>query len=239
MTRKPIPARAHAATPFKSRPLLMLLAGFMAALAILAARPALAEGDETAVDDPQGAIAFVRQLTDETRSIWADESLSEQEEYRQFRKVLEKATDIELLSRAILGRYYNRATEEQRIAYMDAMKDYIISEFDQRMEQIGFENLEIRGTSPASGRGGHLFVKTKVKRSEGPPILADWRLRKRDGSFQIVNLEVEGINLLITNREAFSARISEKGLDAVIRNLKERYGPPVEQPVSTQGNAAR
>lgn len=190
-----------------------------------------AHAQDTAVADPQGAVAFIESVADDTKAVWSDATLSDADRTTAFRKIFQKAADIDLLAKGMLGRHYRSATPDQRSAYMVAMTDYIIGEFDKRMQQIGFKDVEIVGTTPASGKGGHLFVRTKVDRSEGAPILADWRVRKKDGTFQIVNLEVEGINLLITNREQFSARIAEIGLDGLIAELKATYSTASAAPV--------
>ncbi|TNE66536.1 MAG: ABC transporter substrate-binding protein [Alphaproteobacteria bacterium] len=192
------------------------------ALFILMLVPALpaAAAEESAVDDSRGAIEFIQNLSKDVIAVWSDSKMTETERYRAFTAIFEEATDIDLLAKGMLGRYYKTATPEQRSAYMDAMKGYIVSEFDRRMTQIGFHDLEVTGTRPASGKNGHLFVRTEVARDQGQPILADWRVRKEDGKFQIVNLEFEGINLLITNRDVFAAKIKDVGFDGLIDWLK-------------------
>lgn len=179
-----------------------------------------AAAQEKAVDDTRGAMEFIDALADETIAVWSDSKLTEEERYLAFRAIFEQATDIDLLARGMLGRHYRTASPAQRSAYMEAMSDYIIAEFDKRMTQIGFRELEVTGTKPASGRAGHVFVRTEVQREEGQPILADWRVRKKSGEFQIVNLEFEGINLMITNRDVFSSKVKAVGMDGLIDWLK-------------------
>lgn len=180
---------------------------------------------DSAVDDPRGSIEFIENLANETIAVWSDSRLNEEERYAAFRNVFEQGTDIDLIARGMLGRHIRTATADQRRDYMAAMRDYVIAEFDKRMTQIGFEKLAVTGTRPASGRSGHLFVRTEVLRESGAPILADWRVRKKDGIFQIVNLEFEGINLMITNRDVFAAKVKEVGLDGLIEWLKEQSTP--------------
>lgn len=177
---------------------------------------------DKAVDDPRGAIAFIETISQETIAAWSDSKLTKAERAAAFRMIFEEATDINLLARGMLGRHYRTVTSEQRSAYMAAMRDYIVTEFDKRMEQIGFETLEVIGTKPASGKRGHLFVRTEVKRSEGEPILADWRVRKKNNAFHIVNLEFEGINLMITNRDLFAAKVKKDGIEGLIVWLKSQ-----------------
>ncbi|WP_417450213.1 MlaC/ttg2D family ABC transporter substrate-binding protein [Kordiimonas sp.] len=194
---------------------------------LILAQPAAAQdGGDRAVDDVRGSMDFVQNLSKETIAVWSDSKLSEVERYNAFRAIFEEATDIELLAQGMLGVHYRTITPEQRQIYMQAMGDYIISEFDKRMEQIGFKALEVIGTKPASGKQGHLYVKTEVKREAGEPILADWRVRKKNGEFQIVNLEFEGINLLITNRDLFSSKVKNDGFDGLVAWLRSQNQAP-------------
>ena len=186
----------------------------------MAAAPTSAQDD--AVDDTRGAIEFIETLAAETIAVWSDSKLNEEERYAAFRNIFETATDIDLLARGMLGRHFASANKEERAAYMKAMSDYVVAEFDKRMKQVGFEKLSVIGTKPASGRNGHVFVRTEVQREQGQPILADWRVRKKGGKFQIVNLEFEGINLMITNRDVFGSKVKDVGLSGLIEWLKEQ-----------------
>ncbi|UTW54208.1 phospholipid-binding protein MlaC [Kordiimonas sp. SCSIO 12610] len=197
-----------------------LFSGLMFVLIFIGTAQAGAQSNDRAVDDVQGAIAFIEGLSDETIAIWSDTNMTAQERSSAFRGIFEDATDIELLAKGMLGRHYRSASSDLRKSYMAAMTNYIIFEFDKRMSQIGFKKLAVTGTTPASGKRGHLFVRTEVDREDGAPLLADWRVRKKNGKFQIVNLEIEGINLLITNRELFSSRIKEVGLEGLIQELE-------------------
>jgi len=193
-------------------------------LPLIFAAPVHAQGADRAVDDTRGAMEFVEQLSADTIAAWTDESLSKQERDDIFRAIFMKATDVQLLARAMLGRHFRTATPKQREDYMRVMREYVITEFDNRMTQIGFKKMQITGTTPAPGRQGHLFVKTQVDRDEGGPLMAEWRIRKTNGKFQVINLEIEGINLVITNREYFSSRINALGgLDGLIGELNEQY----------------
>jgi len=184
-------------------------------------------GGARAVDDERGAIEFIQNLAAETQTIWSDSEFSAQERSDAFRGLFEQATDIKILARGMLGRHYRTISKEQRTDYMNAMRDFIVTEFDKRMEQIGFKSLDVVGTTPASGKRGHLFVKTQVLRDEGEPILVDWRVRKKAGKFQIINMDFEGINLMITNRDLFAAKVKKTGVEGLISWLKAQAASPV------------
>lgn len=180
-----------------------------------------------AVDDERGAIEFIETLASETQTIWSDSTFSEQERSDAFSGLFEHATDINILARGMLGRHYRTISKEQKSAYLSAMRDYIVAEFGKRMEQIGFKSLEVIGTAPASGKRGHLYVKTQVVREEGDPIFVDWRVRKKNGKFQIINMDFEGINMMITNRDVFATKVKKNGVDGLISWLKAQATPAI------------
>lgn len=196
-------------------------------LLIMSALPASAQDNAAskAVDDPRGAIEFIENLAAETQAVWSDSKLSANERSTAFRELFEQATDINILARGMLGRHYRTINSDQKKAYLAAMRNYIVAEFDKRMEQVGFKALEVVGTKPASGKRGHLFVKTQIMRDKGEPILADWRLRKKNGRFQIVNLDFEGINLMITNRDVFATKVKKTGVEGLIAWLNTQSTP--------------
>ena len=132
------------------------------------------------------------------------------------------------------GRHYRTIDSGQKKEYMAAMRDYILGEFDKRMEMVGFKALEVVGTKPASGRRGHLYVKTQIMRDEGQPILADWRIRKKSGKFQILNLDFEGINLMITSRDVFATKVKKTGIEGLITWLKSQTKPTVTASASSR-----
>jgi len=179
------------------------------------------DSSDRAVDDPDEAMEFIQDLARKTESVWDDTTLTGDERYDQFRHLFEEATDTKIIAVAMLGSHYRRITTAQRKEYTEAITDYIISEFDRRMTQFGYQRLEIVGTTPAPGKRGHLYVRTEVIRDEGDPIVVDWRVRKKKGKLQIINLEVQGINLVVTNRELFRSRIKAVGIDGLIGELRE------------------
>ncbi len=174
---------------------------------------------DLASDDPEGAISFLEGLAEETKTAWSDSTLTEIERDTVFKSIFAKASDLNLIGRAMLGRHYRAINAAQKQAYTTAVEAFIISELDKNMAQIGFKDLNVTGSVAAPGKRGHIYIRTKIDREEGEPIKADWRIRKKAGAFQIVNLEVEGINLIITNREIFSSRIKALGMDDFIIEL--------------------
>jgi len=59
-------------------------------------------------------------------------------------------------------------------------------------------------------------------RPDGPAIPVDYRLRLNDGKWQVYDIVVDGVSLIINYRSSFQQTIRQQGLDALIRQLSER-----------------
>ena len=72
------------------------------------------------------------------------------------------------------------------------------------------------------------MVSSQVKRSQGPPVKVDWRLRNKDGVWRIIDIEVEGVSLAVTQRAEFSTLISNHSgrLEGLLEKLREKTGRP-------------
>ncbi|MGI9503029.1 MAG: MlaC/ttg2D family ABC transporter substrate-binding protein, partial [Geminicoccaceae bacterium] len=72
-----------------------------------------------------------------------------------------------------------------------------------------------------------VIVRSRVTPPSGPPLNVDWRLRHRDGRPVIIDLVVEGVSLLITQRSEFGSVLERVGVDGLIRELRDRVAAQV------------
>jgi ABC-type transporter MlaC component len=65
-------------------------------------------------------------------------------------------------------------------------------------------------------------VSTRIL-SEGPPLAVDWRVRELDDrSLVAIDVIVEGVSLIVTQRSEFGAVIERQGLDGLLAELRRR-----------------
>jgi len=66
------------------------------------------------------------------------------------------------------------------------------------------------------------LVSTRIL-SEGPPLAVDWRVRELDDrSLVAIDVIVEGVSLIVTQRSEFGAVIERQGLDGLLAELRRR-----------------
>jgi len=79
---------------------------------------------------------------------------------------------------------------------------------------------------------GTLFDGVNMHPSGGAPVGVDYRVRKFDGQFKVVDVNVEGISMLHTHRVEFASVINRKGVDGLIADLRSRVDVPAETAVN-------
>ena len=62
----------------------------------------------------------------------------------------------------------------------------------------------------------------EINDTSGQAILVDYRLRGDSGAFKIVDITVEGVSLLTTQRSEFNGIVERKGIDGLIEALKKQ-----------------
>jgi phospholipid transport system substrate-binding protein len=141
--------------------------------------------------------------------------------------LLEARTDVGLISRLALGRYWNRLPEAQQKDYQQLFRDVVIRSLARRLDGYAADaqgpieqRFQILGSAPA-GKNDTL-VRSKVVPHDGPPLALDWRLREGASGPVIIDLIVEGASLLVAQRSEFAAVIERDNLDGLLAELRAR-----------------
>ncbi|MCH7694493.1 MAG: ABC transporter substrate-binding protein [Proteobacteria bacterium] len=185
--------------------------------------PGLAPAGETA---PAGhpAAEAIRTMAREAMAVLSDSSLSAEQRAQGLRRLMAQAIDIPPIARFVLGRYWRAASERQREAYVEAYSDYILAAYTAKIGG-GATALERFDVVKTQAHGSKDFlVYCIVARAGGKPTRAIWRLRQRDGRYRIIDLMVEGISMVQTQRQEFVSmmRAYDGDVDKLIATLKER-----------------
>jgi phospholipid transport system substrate-binding protein len=164
---------------------------------------------------------FVKTLSDKAFGVLRDKSLSPADQQVKFRGLLREGFALDVIGNAVLGRHRLTATPVQLQAFQAAFPDYVIRIYASRLTDYSDTILSVTGSLPVGTRGD-VTVKTSVNgKSVSQPVKADWRVRTMPGlGPKIIDLSLEGVSMVATQRDEFDARIQSKGLDALIADIK-------------------
>lgn len=175
---------------------------------------------QNAADEPEAAKQFISDLAEKAIGFWKDPTLNAKEREQRFRELMNEGFAVDFISKLVLGRHRRTADEEDLNTYYELFPEYIVNSFAGRLDDYGNQTIEVTGTNPAGSRD--IFVRSKIinPQSDSGPIKADWRVRKIDGAFKIVDVKVEGVSMAITKREEFSEIVSNEGFSGLLEELR-------------------
>ena len=163
---------------------------------------------------------FVSNFADKAISILSNESLNASQKNIQFTELVMSSIDMNLISKFVLSKYWKLATDDQKKAYQSAFKQYFISSYANKLDQYSGEKVIIVSSNAAKK---FVIVKSNIVRdgTDTLKIELDWRLLTRDGQTKIIDLSIEGISLIIAQREEFQSFLAnnDNNLDTLINKL--------------------
>jgi phospholipid transport system substrate-binding protein len=166
-----------------------------------------ASGAEAAAGTAAG---FIKNLVDTAIAALANKQMSEGEREKTFHQLLDQDFDMPVISRFVLGRHWNNANAQEKQRFLDLFEEYVVRSYAQRFSQYSGETVKISGSRPESETT--TLVRSEVLRTNGaPPAKVDWRVRQTPNGYKIVDVEVEGVSMVLTQREEFASVIDRAG----------------------------
>jgi len=168
-----------------------------------------------------GANKFVRALADEAVSSLTGNSIGDSQREANLRKILRNYFDMKSIARLALGRYWKRASKSERDQYMTLFEDLIVVTYSSRFKDYSNEKLLIENTI---ANDKYVLVKSLVDRGAQQPIRVDWRITFPDGRYKIIDIVVEGVSMVQTQRSEFSSVIRRSGgkVEGLLTALREK-----------------
>ena len=163
---------------------------------------------------------FVSNFADSAINILSDNEILEGEKNSKFTDLVMSAIDLNLISKFVLSKTWKNANDEQKKRYIQAFKDYFINSYANKLDQYSGEQVEVVDAEEA---GKYVIVNSFIYR-EGTDTLKinlKWRLLNRDGEIKIIDLNIEGISLIIAQREEFQSFLAnnEGDLEKLIEKI--------------------
>ncbi len=131
--------------------------------------------------------------------------------------------DTVRMSALALGKHWRTASKEQKVQFIAAFKNLLVNTysatFSEQFQNWSIEYLPL--TIAADDKS--VTVKTTVHQPGKPEAKIDYSMVQRNNDWRIYDLKVEGISLIISNRDTFNQMMKDNGsLDVVITKLEEK-----------------
>ena len=155
---------------------------------------------------------FVTSFADSAISILSNDTISDAERTSSFTELVMSSIDLNLISKFVLSKAWKNASDEQKENYLIAFKDYFVSSYANKLDQYTGEKVDVIGSQEA---GKYVIVESNIIR-EGTDTLKinlKWRLLNKNNQIKIIDLNIEGISLVIAQREEFQSFLANNDYD--------------------------
>ncbi|MGF1551626.1 MAG: phospholipid-binding protein MlaC [Paracoccaceae bacterium] len=168
--------------------------------------------------EPEEAKSFVQETTDEMLElVRSDASASEKAD--RFEALMERRGAMPQIAKFAAGRIWREMDEGQRDAFADAFAHWLAVTYSRRFQEYSGQTIEIVETRDAGNRG--IEVVTRVVGGGQAPVRVVWLVSDRPGRTVLADLVIEGVSMLITQREEVSAIYArEGGVDGLIERME-------------------
>ncbi len=170
-------------------------------------------------DASEEAGAFVQDIGDKVIGLIQRTDLAMPARREGFRRIFISNIDLNVVSRAALGRYRKMATEAQFTRFQAIYPDYVLVVYSGLFESYKGETLKVVGSQPVGN--GDVLVDGTIERPAAPAIKIGFRIRRRDDGFKVLDVFIEGISMLRTQRSEFAAVIQREGMDGFLERIQK------------------
>jgi phospholipid transport system substrate-binding protein len=153
---------------------------------------------------------FISGLVNVGLSSLANKQLTQKDRAKEFHELLDKHFDMPRISRFVLGRHWKEATDPEKQHFLQLFEEYVVRSYAQSFSDFSGETVRVIGSRPEGETT--TLVRSEIVRANGAPtVKIDWRVCKDDDGFKIVDVDVEGVSMVVTQREQFSSEIERAG----------------------------
>ena len=127
--------------------------------------------------------------------------------------------DIPYVAKFVLGQHWRTASPAQQQSYVGAYGPFVLGNYASKLTRYSGQSYALKN-SRADGDGAYV-VTMQITDGNSAGALVDYRLKNSGEGYQLVDIVVEGVSLLATQRSEFNAIVQNKGLDHLIDQLKK------------------
>ena len=191
----------------------------IAALVAAGLPPGPARADEFS----DGAKKFIEILTSDAISMLTVENISKNERSDRFRRLMNENFAIKGIAKFVLGRHWRKANESEKKEYLQLFEDLLVATYADRFAKYSGEKLLVN-ESEVRGKGDALVHTIMILVDGAKPLKVAWRVRGKSGIYKIVDIMVEGISMVVTQKSEFASFIKKNGgsLGPLLLELRKR-----------------
>jgi len=177
---------------------------------------------EMSVED---ATAMIEQVGQNFLDVLGSDGQEDTEQLSKLTGLLQDAINLDTTGKLILARNWRSASDQQREAYLSLFRPYALDSLASKIRasstETPLENFEVIKGEPIGK--DDVLVSTDLFWPGFPPYRLDWRLRSHDdGKLQAIDVMVEGVSMVVTQRAEFASVIERRGFNGLLDQMRNQ-----------------
>ena len=164
------------------------------------------------------AINFVEKLANTIITYVLKSTDTAEKKTERFEKHFLEALDTQSIGKFVLGRYWRTASHTEREQFLDAFTDMALKSWADKFDMYNGQEIIFIDARPAEGEN-QVYVNSQIK-NDPNPVEVIWRVRNKNGTYKIVDIIIEGVSMVLSYRNEYTAYLQNHSLSELTERLK-------------------
>ena len=171
--------------------------------------------------DNSDAATFILSLADTAIEVLRDNSATLEVREARLHDLLKRGFAMKLIGRHVAGRYWRKMSPAQQAEFQQLYSNWTLKIYSGRLG--GYSGQTFKVIKAVSSAKSDIFVQTLMFQPDNSkPMAITWRVRKIGDTYLIVDVVVEGISMLATQKAEFAALLKGRGVEGLLQVLRAR-----------------
>jgi phospholipid transport system substrate-binding protein len=169
----------------------------------------------------KGADDFIRTVGKQAFDSLTGKKLLDDQRQARFRIILNRTFEVPSIARFALGRFWWRTSKQQRKEYVDLFEDFIVLTYAALFRDYSGDSFRVGKVREVNK--SDVLVQSELTLNDRRKIVVYWRVRGKS-DFKVIDVIVEGVSMVITQRDEFAAIIDKNGgkVDGLLTALRKK-----------------
>jgi len=129
--------------------------------------------------------------------------------------------DFERMTRIALARNWRLASPEQQRELTAQFKTLLVRTYSQALLELRDQPVDYKPLRAAAGET-EVTVRSAMRRPGVEPLTIDYDMADGLAGWQVYDVKIAGVSLVLAYRESFASVVSTSGIDGLIRMLEDK-----------------
>ena len=175
----------------------------------------------------EGAGAFVDRLGNKTISYLSNASATQEWREDRLRELFREGFATDRIGRFVLGKYRRNASDTAVNEFVQVFEDYIVAFYAKQFQKFSGETFTVQKVIEAQANKVNkdsMVMAKLVPATANGPLRVTFQVRKVGDDFKILDIRVEGVSLVLAQRDEFTTYIGNNGgkVESLTSALRQR-----------------